>query len=235
MDIAFIAPKSLAEETVVGNYYFLLPQTITQFHKEEDKKFKMLDNGAYEGSTSSIDDLLKLAKEYGVDEIVAPDILKDYKKTFDLTVPALEKIYRAQLDAAIVPQGKDINEWILCYRQMIELKNVRTICIPKWLGRQRPFVIAHLMKNNLWKPQQFEYHLFGLDYVEELDVYRRMGAQLRSVDTSMPFTLAANGMKVGYFTTTENKRVSFQATFTEAQRKLANENMQVLREIAALV
>lgn len=233
MYIAFIAPKSTAELSGMGHYYFLLKETLADWYKSQIA-FKMLDNGAYEGTPLPTEELLKIAKEYGVKEIVATDYLKRYKQTMDETVLAIPKL-KDYVDIAVTPQGSSIAEWIQCYKQMIELKNVKTICITKWLGKDRPMVIAHLIKNNLWKPKQFNYHIFGLDYVEELDTYRGMNAQIRSVDTSMPFSYAVQGKQIGYFTGEKIPRVKFDGTLSESQKLLAKENMKVLVELASTI
>ncbi len=236
MWIAFIAPKSLAELAAHGHYYFLLQDTVTPFY-ETSSKFKMLDNGAYEGTTITVPELLKLAAKYKVNEIAMPDYIQDYRRTMDATALAVSEVLKItdKYSIAVTPQGRSIQEWLVSYRQMIEIKGVRTICIPKWLGKNRPYVIAHLMKLGLWKPIQFSYHLFGLDYLEELDIYRRLGALIRSVDTSMPFSCAVAGKAISYFDVEKVPRVKFNAILTAAQKQLAIENMQVLKDIVSSI
>ena len=231
MQVAFIAPKGLAPLSSHGDFYFILDENKEEAYGKSSK-FKMLDNGVYEGKLVNIKELITLAKNLHVNEVVAIDVLKDKAKTLEGLRASIPIIKSAKMQVAATCQGKTWQEVVDCYKQIIQVEGVDTICFSKWMGRMRPYIIAHIISLGLWKPQKYNYHLFGLDYLEELDIYRRMGASIRSVDTSMPFTWAKAGATVRYFDDRKFTRVKLAGeVFTADQITLAKENMKIIKGI----
>ena len=239
MEVAFIVPNALAAYSSLGDYFFILPQNASDWYTDRSQ-FKMLDNGAYEGESVSLDKLLQLARIVKANEVVTPDVMHDACKTLLNAKWWVTKIHLAGYEVAVVPQGCNVYEFINCYKAMLEIPFVDTICIPKWLGRLRPYVIRYLENQRLLK-HQYNYHLFGLDYIEELYCYRALKVPRRSVDTSMPFTCAYHNYRCGIFKTEialdsdrqHFPRIPWNATaFTDEQAKIATENCKVIKDVA---
>jgi len=227
MKIAYIAPKSMAKYTIIGDFHFIVPQNIATFYKVS-KKFKMLDNGAYEGGAIDFDDLLMMAEGLHVDEIVIPDVIKDKDATLK-NVHVLIKKVPDEFKIAVVPQGKTVAEFLECFHKLSKMPNVDTICFPKWLGPLRPMVIHYLHKNERLS-YRFNYHLMGLDNPLELYTYEGLG--IRSVDTSMPFTYAYHYKVIDIFNVQELTRVSMSTSpFTAVQFKYLERNFKVLNDV----
>lgn len=237
MDVAFIAPRALSAYSSLGDYFFILPQNASDWYADRSQ-FKMLDNGAYESESVSLDELLKLARIVKANEVVIPDVIHGAHKTLVNAKWWTTTVHLDGYQVAVVPQGNDAYEFIDCYKAMLKLSFINTICIPKWLGKLRPYVIRYLENQRLLK-HQYEYHLFGLDYIEELYCYRALKVPIRSVDTSMPFTCAYHSYKCDVFKTELANdrqvlsRIPWNTTeFTDEQTKIATENCKVIKDVA---
>jgi hypothetical protein len=229
MQISFIAPKSLAKYTTAGDFHFVIPQNASDFY-ETSRNFKMLDNGAYEGGAINFYELIKIAEKLNVDEVVIPDVIRDAKRTM-WNVYKYAKEVPDRFSIAAVPQGKTISEFLECFYEMSKLPNLCTICFPKWLGKSRPAVIHYLQANNRLS-YMFDYHLMGLDDPTELFCYK--GMDIRSVDTSMPFTYAYHYKKIRLFEQLELSRVPMNLkvpAFGKTRLKYLQANFEVLRDV----
>jgi len=207
--IAFIPPVRHINLVELGDYAFILAQQaqkhpeIIEYYKQYTG-FKILDNGAFEAVALKelpqclpFDVCMDLAKEMTVDEVVLPDYPYEGKKTFEENKELLESISlkeKRMFRLMHVPHGRSVLEYVDWYMAALEL-DVDTIgfsILDLWkqpgMERMRPFVVHYLRVNHLLPPK-FEYHLLGLDMPFELQCYSKV--TIRSVDTSMPFTLAA--------------------------------------------
>lgn len=229
MQIAYIAPKSMAKHTIAGDYHFLIPQNATGWYRDT-RNFKMLDNGAYEGGAINFDTLLMLAESLRVDEIVIPDVIKDAQQTLANLYTLIKEVPEA-FKVAAVPQGTTINEFLECFYKVSKMTNVDTICFPKWLGTARPAVIHYLRVHGRLS-YKFDYHLMGLDDPTELFAYN--GMDIRSVDTSMPFTYAFHYKKIRLFEQLKLQRVPMDinvTTFGNVRLKYLQANFEVLQDV----
>jgi len=227
MEIAFIAPKSMAKYTIAGDFHFIIPQNATAFYRES-RNYKMLDNGAYEGNAIFFEALLNIARKLKVDEIVIPDVMRDAQRTLS-NLYTLIKDVPDEFKVAAVPQGKTISEFLECFREISKMTNVDTICFPKWLGTSRPAVIHYLQTQRLLS-YKFDYHVMGLDDPTELFCYR--GMDIRSVDTSMPFTYAYHLRKIKLFEPLKLQRVPMDArVFSKRRLRYLQANFEVLRNV----
>jgi len=194
----------------------------------------MLDNGAYEGKAVPFSVLLKLAREMNVHEIVIPDVMGDAKLTLRNAKRLIDKV-PSRYRIAIVPQGKDIPEFIDCFKKMLKLKP-NTICFPKWLGLSRPLVVNYLMKKDLLRGIG-QFHLLGLDNICEFFGYRPESLYyIRSVDTSKPFTFARYGKILKVFEAQHYDRVPMDVPeFSPERKELVVKNMRVILNVARML
>jgi hypothetical protein len=243
MDLMLIAPYSMLDiAEQFGDAHFVLSgvwlnREAREFFRQS-KKWKLLDNGAYElGYPIPFDELLKLAEEIRANEIVCPDFFKVRDGTYEATkefIEALTSKQRKQFKLLAVPQATSPSEWIESYKDMAKL-NVDGIALPIWLQKHfkaRPSVFGYLQKKHLLDDTKY-YHLLGLDDYSELYAYPK-GA-IRSVDTSLPFSLTAANIWTT-FGDVEHKRIPLDAPrFSQMQMRLLNIHLEAIREACQLV
>lgn len=154
------------------------------------KSFKILDNSACElGDGLDIKDVLKAAKIIDADEIVLPDTPRS-GSSLSKTIKYLQQIPQdCKLSIAAVVQGSTIEEVLYCAQQILLLKRVNTIMIPKWycnmnssngLGRQAITnrIISFMNDMNITK--QIHWLGLGTGMRELITPYNKI---IRSVDT----------------------------------------------------
>jgi len=228
-----IIPRSvfLLEYAEMGTMHFIVPDNETLFaYYRESTKFKMVDNLAYEaGKPLDNETYVYLAAQMEVDEMVAPDVLMDAEKTFELTKTFIDSYKPSWCRVCVVPQAESPTEWIESYRKMSKL-DVDTIAFPIWLQKKfaaRPVVFQKLVERKLLR-KDVDHHLLGLDDFHELKQYPY--GLIRSVDTSLPLTLA-------YHRTDRPlrglKRVPKNAQFGSYQHYLAQNLITRLLSIAS--
>ena len=120
MKIAFISTiNSLNEISSLGDIEFCLaPFCKNSFYKryfQYTHKYVILDNGVAENILISNEELVDLAIEMKVSEIIIPDIIGDYNKTKIMREDFLKKYYSKLKESNIkiqsVVQGKIIDEY----------------------------------------------------------------------------------------------------------------------------
>jgi len=230
MLVGLIPPWKLIEFAEYGTMHFVIPwrnEALLQYYRNS-RKFKMLDNGAYEfGKPVTDEKLLRIAKLCDVDEIVLPDVLMSGKESYELTKTFLQTNNLKGFRTCAVPQGKDPQEFIASYCRIANTLDVDTIAIPVWLEKKfgaRRDVIVKLRKQGLWSPY-VSHHLLGLESITELTKYPR---GIRSVDTSLPFSLGYHRLS----TCRRHTRVPFDAEFDDVQQSLTSYWIGRLMEVA---
>jgi hypothetical protein len=146
MQVASIIPTAYLHLDEDSDYFMVLPHTLEsnikyfEFFKEQGKrgKYLILDNGAAEGFKYSMPHLLELADKINVSEIVLPDVIKDKNATLEVAWEGFLASVCWTGKLMLVPQGKDLTEWIQCYDKMSLWYPIDTIGIPKWLSLDRP-------------------------------------------------------------------------------------------------
>jgi len=216
----------------LGDFHFILPDvrgTVIEQYYRASEKWKMLDNGTYEtGQPLDAEEYVAYAKFLQADEVVAPDIIYDRKKTFELTKHFVESYSSRKFAIAAVPQARSPSEWIEAYTEMVKLP-VDVICIPIHLQKRfgcRPLLVKKLREKGLWN-NTLQHHLLGLDNFSELKMYPP--GTIRSVDTSLPFTLAYHGLSS---TDTPKSRVPVDATFDQKMCERLQDLIMELLNIA---
>lgn len=156
IDIYTIAPINNLELMLLGDRIFALAHLYLKFPRYKEfllarKKegwFITLDNSAAERQLVTPEILIDICKELKPDEVIAPDHLFDK----DATLESLEK-FSADLAIAGLhdrvkifgcPQGKTKEDWIECYKQMLDNNDVSVIgmskiAIPQALGNSDGF------------------------------------------------------------------------------------------------
>lgn len=176
-----------------------------------NKYYKILDNSAFELKEGlSLDKIIEASKIIGANEIVLPDIYKS-SNSFETTLNALYEYKKSRfsygLKLAAVAQGSNMEELKDCINQILSLKEINTIMLPKWStfcneengplnGRRilTKYIIEQSKKYNINK----EIHWLGLGIgISEL-FFPEMH-YIRSVDTgyfTMQSTTDYNQLKI---------------------------------------
>lgn len=223
MHAAIITPRNhMGNFSHLTRFDMVVPDHFTGARARERKNFVaglaqrghyiILDNGVYErGVALSGSELVELAREINASEIVVPDHFKDRGATDDAVFDFLEKhwqeIHDLNLNIMIVPQGKDVQDWIKALAGLqYAMSNVhiefnilpRQIVwgIPKWVSEERnriDLVYALPSENEYRKESPYKYHLLGLSKIAELLHFNHFPDYLRSLDTSLPVKAAVHG------------------------------------------
>lgn len=212
-----------------------------EFYKNE-KKYKILDNGAFElRQPLSTRDIIEAAELIGADEVVAPDMFDDGEKSYDLTksfgtsVRVLSHPKEHNFKIMGVPHGKDFIEWLECFRKLYDNAHIDVIGI----GYQSCRVFRHmwphekslsLIRSNLVHTLSSRFthkpiHLLGggSNPIEILQ-YEGM-SNVRSIDTCFPFLCGQNGI---WFSETTGAERPAQATLDLTVDKLSDYQLEVV-------
>ena len=211
----------------------LQSEVYKEFYASQDK-FKILDHGIYESDIMDFDDTMKIADEISADEIILPDEIRERttKEFYVDLVRSLPESYQYM----VVPQGDDPAEWRESYLELSNIDEVHTIGIPIWLYKDfgaRADVVNYMFKKgelNLMK----EHHLLGLDNYWELCSYP--SGIIRSVDTSLPFSMACSGEASNrFFDPPEHRRVDPDVALLDVPANKLQAELTMLREILRIV
>lgn len=142
LKIAEIVPLKFLELTKDNHYHMCLAHLVlkneeyAKFYRRmsDEGKYVLVDNGACEGEKMNYDDLVKVYEIIRPTEIILPDVLFDFDETLDRTRYFLENYDLSKYKKMIVPQGEDSDGWKSCCEEMLKLKGISSIGIPKWLG-----------------------------------------------------------------------------------------------------
>lgn len=217
--------------------------------------FITLDNGAAEHSLVTETDLLDATEELCPDEVIAPDVLFDKKQTISNLYSFIEKMksrgqdFSAEgllcwTDIFACPQGSTKEEWLDCYKEMLDNPYVKVIglskiAVPKcWnnatgdkmIGESRNRCVVELMERDLLKKPL---HLLGMGEHTEFDFYlKNKVPNIRSSDSCYTGLAALNGIsfRSGDVTRVPTTNDYFDVEFSDEQTKLAVSNIQYLKE-----
>lgn len=152
--------------------------------------YKILDNSACElGEGLDFGEVLKAADIIAADEVVLPDIPRS-SYSLSKTMEYLKDVPTScKYKLAAVVQGDTFEEVMACSEQILFLKRINTIMIPKWycqmnstngLGRHA------ITKNLLAMMQQYgihkEIHWLGMD-IGMREIITPLSRIVRSIDT----------------------------------------------------
>lgn len=237
MKICLIAPDSWLHAKT--DLHFVLAQRVLQsetykdFYAEQDK-FKILDHGIYEADLMDFEDTMRIADEISVNEIILPDEIRvrTTKEFYVDLVRSLPESYQYM----VVPQGEDPAEWRESYLELSDIDEVHTMGIPIWLYKDfgaRADVVNYMFKKGELNLQK-EHHLLGLDNYWELVSFP--SGVIRSVDTSLPFSMACSGEESNrFYDPPEHQRVNPDVQLLDVPTGRLQAELSMLREIVRIV
>lgn len=175
---------------------------VYQKHCDDPDQFVILDNGAAEGVSFPLADLMHMAKAYGVDEVVLPDVIGDAEATRYKAQGAflrLPWLHESDLRLQYVVQGSTFDEFADEIEWAAFHSRIDTIGIPRHAvstlnAEDARFELAlQAFEVNPVKPV----HLLGGSPVfpAEIGAYD-WPKNVRSHDTSSPFNYAFNQTKL---------------------------------------
>jgi len=207
MDIATIVPIPHLDLVEDDHYHLVITKLMLtklpyyDFYEKRahEGKFIIVDNGAAEGESATIEDvctvaeaLVKHSDSRKCVEIQLPDYFFDKDKTLEKSLEGLEVVKDRGWEGSIqgVPQGRNFREWVECAEEMLKWKEITCIGIPKnlvhtggALGRLR--AIRWMMDSGA--VDKVAIHLLGCwtDPREVGMIYNTVGKYVRGVDSGI--------------------------------------------------
>jgi hypothetical protein len=212
VEVAFIPPFDMLGVLKNYKYQLMLPQLVefpqyTQTYYDlcrDPDKYVILDNGAAEDVPISGVKLLNTANIFGVDEIVAPDVLSDASRTFVRSDAFFRDVSRMnqgdRFTYGYVLQGKTVEECLEHVRRVLRMDWNRLIgvwYIPRILIQTSRDPYARVKLSSMI-PDTRPVHFLGMNpgFPEELMSAVAQREVIRSIDTSLPFVYAMHGYSV---------------------------------------
>ena len=217
---------------------FLEDKEYLNFYRKmrEQGKTLLLDNGAYEFERPvSAEEYLEYISKIRPNVVVLPDVWKNADDTIREARFFLENWDRKALPAKamFVPQGSNFYEWFSCYADIFTKSTMREgtdiigLSVGTW--KDKTGIIRSFFTRHLDDQREPPMHLLGLWNVRELEF---TGNRARSVDTSMPFKLAAKNMTLTKRSICADK-MDFHGELKDKQVELAKTNLKSMLSIAA--
>ncbi|MEM4204099.1 MAG: hypothetical protein QXS54_08535, partial [Candidatus Methanomethylicaceae archaeon] len=200
MDVALISPTKLLETTARSNGCFVLSHRMlndkdyARWICENAYRFKwvLVDNDAYEFiNPTPFSVVMHFARmiDHPKTYVVLPDVLRNAT----LTIRLIKKVIGtldSRFQYCAVVQGRTFESARQCLDDLMKLECVDMIAIPTHMYRRfNKFARIQLAKMVEGK----SVHFLGLDDPREIANARNI---VRSVDTSLPYTLAWHWKKV---------------------------------------
>lgn len=250
--LAHILPRDLLYLTADNQYHMCLAHLIISdkeylaFYRRmvAAGRYVLMDNGAAENSQLSLEDLYKCWNELRPTELVLPDTLCDKDSTLEKTRDAVRYFRGKDVTAKFmaVPQGKTIEEWEACARQLIQIPEVHCLGVSKFLTielkdpnirYQAVEYISYLRK--VFHREDVEVHLLGCDAgpSEPGDIFRDFGF-VRGCDTALAYIFAQAGKPLEANTVRPSGEMSF-LTSTLSSVKPLTAAMEKFNNVACVV
>lgn len=190
------------------------------------KGYKILDNSLIElGGAVDLERVLAAAEKIRADEIILPDVFQDGPATVKAVRESLQYLSERYPNRdwpyklMAVVQGKDVEEWHACYKELLCMPDINVIGIPKVCAKMHPQGRPYFVNNMCCLPGK-EHHLLGLWYsVTELTEYEHP-EWIRSCDTVLLGFMAKHGMNVlgvrpdGFTVDLENDTIDYSKVKT---------------------
>lgn len=170
----------------------------------KSKVYKMLDNSFYELRTEiDYDDLIRYASEMKVHEIIAPDVMYDYRKTKKLIDEFAPKVPKGIKIQGVVC-GSDIEELESCFRWLNNNESIDVIGISKHgymlkgvdFCESRKLLTRHILKDNDYVHRPI--HMLGINDVSDIGVGAAFN--IRSIDGKFLAKVVNNNNKIDLYT-----------------------------------
>lgn len=245
MRVGLIPPKGLENLALRSKFHLALaiPELMNRrvysgmySRASELGDFVVLDNGIAEGQPCNSTDLRIYAKRLEAKELVAPDVIKNAKKTVELVKMFFEEPGLLPIKHMAVIQGKKVEEFKWCVEQFAEIPYVTTIGIPRHMletltSRACRIDMANWIADTF--PDRFELHFLGTNpkWLGEVKSASKYCSHVRSVDTSMPFSYAIAGEELA---TTKEEIIRPKFYFDRDWSRMVRSDL-VLRNITTLL
>jgi len=255
IDICIIPPLNHMDYALKGDrlfalaHYVLQDENYCEFFRQNRNKYIIMDNGAAEGQNLTLGELLLAIDKIKPDEVIVKDVLLNKDATIRASISSARAIKERypHIKLMMVPQGRNVVEWLGCYYTFLEeplcdvigiskisvpecFKNIsispeisdcRNVCLQ---------VLAYL--GLLGKPL----HLLGMGNPNEYREYsdEPYKSYIRSTDSAYTMVAAFNGqdfVEVQQFTRYPTKEEYFSAVLDHKQSELAAKNIEYLKEI----
>jgi hypothetical protein len=203
---ALIPPRGLEKTALASDLHLVLPfpelvanqvyvETYIQARRRGD--YVILDNGCAEGNLVSNKQLMDFAAVIQPHEIVAPDVLDDASRTWELTSYFLADVPNVtDYNIMAVLQGTTLPERIELLRAFATVDAITAIGIPKIQVRktQSParLQMAQIIQNLF--PDRFQLHLLGLSHAYPTEMHGIVFPDyVRSMDSAQPYKVSEVG------------------------------------------
>lgn len=244
MKLALIPPKGYYQTALQSEIHLVLaqiedPAYVGMYEDIPSHHHVILDNGAAEGALVTEQKLMRRAAHYGVDEIVVPDVLRDWQlsvmraRTFARTEVMSE--FDGQL--MLVAQGNTLDEVYRCIdHYLVQFPN-SVIGVPRHLlttthnMMARVNTVAHIESTYGRRPV----HLLGTNAgwpQEVLHIAMRF-PWVRSVDTSMPYNYTIAGRRLRANDSIEHRPEAYFDQVRSLDSDLMTENINTMMEWAS--
>ncbi len=228
MKIAHISGTNYLNFVKLGDIAFSLTHHIlnnkdyARFYRNCDM-YKITDNSAAElGESIDIDDVIHATRKVKANEVWAADKLYDKRATLKLTKKFIEHLSERDLKRmkiVAIPQGKNLREWISCYKKMMKMPQVDVIAISKYsveafnkLAGTKDFSICRqaclkYLANNFLLEKTL--HCAGANHliINEI-MFMKKFPIVRSIDSNIAFKLGSRGLKINTCTEEPKKRLN---------------------------
>jgi hypothetical protein len=212
VEICLIPPIAAVSTCDNRPYQMMIPDLSydTGFKKKYEeyglshKYFVILDNGAYETTARDSNQLIEMAYRYRVDEVIAPDVMRDTRESLRLLDEFMavwkhpSRRNRRPERVMAVLQGRTIEQCQSMARQVAaDHPLIETIGIPKHLPHTTGIPTARL-ELALWLRDTFhgswEIHFLGFTCDGEVHDAAEIG--VRSLDSSIPYVCAGEKVEL---------------------------------------
>lgn len=259
MKVFITPPINHLELSELGdNNFYILGQLFKKHEKyreyvwkaKESGRFLILDSGVGdEGEVLTNEELFEMTLQILPNEVIPLDVLYNKNQTIENALWFIDKMkqFEEMKDVKVmaVPQGKDLFEWLECYKFFLDKEEVSTIGMSKKgvpfcvygkemkdqsIAEARHKVMGilddfHFLKKSL--------HFLGFGDPNEFDLYQvhRYKDFCRSTDSCYTVLAAMNDL---YFGEDRFKRFPtppdyFERNLTEDQIRLTKENVLYLK------
>jgi len=231
-----------------GNRYFALANFYRDYEhyrnyflelRKDPKNFITIDCGSAEGDTVTMEQYIDIIDELRPNEAVALDILFEAKETLeslDVFISKMKERGLNSIDIFAAPQGKTKEEWLSCYKSMLNNPDVKVIglskiAVPKsfldktgdeGIAQARNMCFDYLEEHDLVKKP---IHFLGMGEIEEFKHYNNN--YIRSTDSCYTVLSGKKGIDFssGDYTRVKTTNDFYHEKLNETQRKLALANI----------
>ena len=222
-------------------------------NKAEQGHTVILDNSAFElGEAYPAEKMFDLADGIGATEVMAPEFFMNATKTIDSICEFSELMSERGSPAMIFATicGGDINEWLRCYRAVVELTNVGTVGIS---FRASEFIPVPEVDTDILTKRRMEarttltsilarlrsphvhHHLLGLWDPYEL-IMQKHHSWIRSCDSSAAYAHGIKEIEVGLDRglpcNKESMDFEFEGEHTDLELSFVESNMKTINLMA---